>query len=125
MSLTIGIVGTVRARAWASRRASRATGATIVRCLPYAVAALVPAFLPLLLRIINRGAPVPWDVIVSVWPPLPILVVVSALAGAAIVICRSRFLWRPPAGATHGAASEAGSQDRSCRVHQTGLRKRV
>jgi hypothetical protein len=107
VSLTIGVVGATRARAWAARRAGRTAWATIVRCLPYAMVALAPAIFPFMLSVINRGARVPWDVILAVWPPLPILVVVSALAGTAIVVLRSLFVWQQRARATDGAPREA------------------
>jgi len=105
LSLTIGVVGTVRARAWAARRVSRNAWVTIVRCLPYAIVAVVPAVFPWLLSVMNRGAAVPWDVILFVWPPLPIFVVVSAVAGGAVVVLRSIHAWRY-AGATHRAPME-------------------
>jgi CubicO group peptidase (beta-lactamase class C family) len=109
VSLTIGLVGSMRARAWAARRAAGKTWRAIVRCLPYAGIAMAPATFPFLLSVINRGAPVPWDVIAAVWPPLPILVVVSALAGAAIAVLRLLFVWQRRSGATHGAPSKAAS----------------
>jgi len=106
LSLAIGVVGTVRARAWAARRATRTTWLTIVRCLPYAIVALVPAVLPWLLSVMNRGTAVPWDVIFSVWPPLPIMVAVSAAAGGAVVALRSIHVWRLHAGGAHGSPAE-------------------
>jgi hypothetical protein len=105
LSLTIGVVGSMRASAWAARRRNRRTTLTIMRCLPYAALALIPAVFPWLLSVINRGAPVPWDVILSVWPPLPIFVVVSSVAGAAVAGARAICLWQWHRGSARGVAS--------------------
>ena len=94
LALTIGVVGTMRARAWAAHRTGRPTWVGIIRCLPYVMVALIPAVFPWLLSVLNRGAAVPWEVILSVWPPLPVLVLVSAVAAAAVVAFRSLHLWR-------------------------------
>jgi CubicO group peptidase (beta-lactamase class C family) len=94
LSLTIGVVGAARAGRWATRRSGRNAWLTGLRCLPYIIVALVPVMLPWLLSVMNRGRAVPWDVIFSTWPPLPIFVVVSALAGGIVVVRRSILLWR-------------------------------
>ncbi len=105
-ALTIGVVGTSRARAWAARRTGRAPWLTIARCLPYVLVAAAPALLPWLLSVMNRGAAVPWDVILSVWPPLPILVVVSAVSALAVVVARSLHVWRQDSGGTRRFTAE-------------------
>lgn len=88
LALTVGVVGVLRARRWAQRRATGNVAITLLRCVPYALAVLLPFALPMLLSVVNRGAAVPWSVIFAAWPPLPILIVVAALASGAVLAAR-------------------------------------
>jgi CubicO group peptidase (beta-lactamase class C family) len=89
LALTAGLVGVLRAQRWAQRRATGSVAIALLRCSPYALAVLLPLALPVLLSVVNRGATVPWSVIFSAWPPLPILIVVGAAASAAVLAARA------------------------------------
>jgi hypothetical protein len=52
---------------------------------------LLPLALPVLLSVVNRGAVVPWSVILAAWPPLPILIAATALASGALLVARAAY----------------------------------
>jgi hypothetical protein len=89
LALTVGVVGVLRAPRWAQRRATGGAAIALLRCSPYALAVLLPFALPVLLSVVNRGAAVPWRVIFAAWPPLPIMIVVAALASCAVLAARA------------------------------------
>jgi CubicO group peptidase (beta-lactamase class C family) len=89
LALTVGVVGILRAPRWTQRRAASGFVIAILRCLPYALALLLPLALPVLLSVVNRGAVVPWSVIIAAWPPLPILIAATSLASGALLVARA------------------------------------
>jgi CubicO group peptidase (beta-lactamase class C family) len=86
--IAIGIVGSLRARAWAERRAHSSWFTIGLRLAPYAAVTLGVATERWLLSVINRGQPVDPLLVFSYWPPLGVLSVAAALAGSSVVVLR-------------------------------------
>jgi CubicO group peptidase (beta-lactamase class C family) len=86
--VSMGAWGALRARAWATHFAGAPLWRIALRLVPYAALTLAVAASPWLMSAVNRGRRVPLAIVFDQWPPLGILFVVAAAAGATVVAFR-------------------------------------
>jgi CubicO group peptidase (beta-lactamase class C family) len=97
-ALTLSVLGVVRARRWARRRAEGRGWWTALRLVPGLLPVLVLATYPQWVSFLMNGRAVTWAQMTYYAAPLTITLILAALAGLATVVTR---LWtiKPTAGA--------------------------
>ncbi|MFG2075583.1 serine hydrolase domain-containing protein [Nonomuraea maritima] len=84
----LGTLGVTRARRWAARRAARPRWRAWARLVPALVPAAVLAAYPDLVSVLMNGRTVTWAQLTYFPAPLSIMLLVTALAGAAVAAAR-------------------------------------
>ncbi|MGW4797084.1 serine hydrolase domain-containing protein [Nonomuraea sp. NPDC004297] len=106
----LGVLGGVRARRWAARRAGRPRRLAWLRLAPALVPAGLLAGYPDLVSFLMNGRTVTWAQLTYFPAPLSITVLVAALAGLGVAAARIRALREPKA--RDGRAQPAGARSR-------------
>ena len=86
--LAAGVLGAVRARRWAARRAGRSAWGTGLRLLPLLVPLAVFAAYPDLVSLLSNGRTITWAQLTYFPLPLTITLLVAALAGVSTALFR-------------------------------------
>ncbi|MFB4283495.1 serine hydrolase domain-containing protein [Nonomuraea sp. MTCD27] len=84
----LGVLGAVRARRWAAKRAGRPRWRVGVRLLPALIPVAVLAAYPDLVTVLVNGRTVTWAQLAYFPAPMSITLVVAALAGLGVTIAR-------------------------------------
>ncbi|NYI81569.1 serine hydrolase domain-containing protein [Saccharopolyspora hordei] len=87
-AVAAGVLGAVRARRWAARRAGRSAWGTGLRLLPLLVPLAVFAAYPDLVSLLSNGRTITWAQLTYFPLPLTITLLVAALAGVSTALFR-------------------------------------
>jgi hypothetical protein len=92
--LALGVLGAVRARRWARRRAGRPAWRTTLRLIPAALPVAVFALYPSAISFLSAGRTVTWPQLTYFAAPVTIALGMAALAGLATTASRVTHLVR-------------------------------
>ncbi|GAA2272190.1 serine hydrolase domain-containing protein [Glycomyces scopariae] len=103
----LGVLGVVRSRRWAGKRAGRRAWRTALRMVPVLLPAVLFAAYPAGVSFISGGRTVPWSQMFYFALPLTVTLMVAAAAGLAVAVARVvrlRSAGRAPAESVGSAA---------------------
>ncbi|NUQ90146.1 MAG: beta-lactamase family protein [Glycomyces artemisiae] len=88
-AIGLGVLGVVRSRRWAGKRAGRKAWRTALRMVPVLVPAVVFAGFPAGVSFISGGRTIPWNQMFYFALPLTLTLLAAAVAGIAVAVARA------------------------------------
>ncbi|MFB9660507.1 serine hydrolase domain-containing protein [Glycomyces mayteni] len=88
-AIGLGVLGVVRSRRWAEKRAGRKLWRTALRMVPVLVPAVVFAAFPAAVSFLSNGRTIPWNQMFYFALPLTLTLMAAAVAGVAVAVARA------------------------------------